>query len=48
MKLELSSFEFNKEIACEHKALSFMINRLKLLIAAYGTLLLEVSLFSVS
>ncbi|VDP60155.1 unnamed protein product [Schistosoma curassoni] len=41
MKLELSSFEFNKEIACEHKALSFMINRLKLLIAAYGTLLLE-------
>ncbi|CAH8517056.1 unnamed protein product [Schistosoma rodhaini] len=41
IKLQLSSFEFNKEIASECKALSFMINRLKLLIAAYGTLLLE-------
>ncbi|VDO73854.1 unnamed protein product [Schistosoma mattheei] len=41
IKLQLSSSEFNKEIASECKALSFMINRLKLLIAAYGTLLLE-------
>ncbi|XP_018650044.1 hypothetical protein Smp_148360 [Schistosoma mansoni] len=41
IKSQLSSFEFNKEISSECKALSFMINRLKLLIAAYGTLLLE-------
>ncbi|CAH8478543.1 unnamed protein product [Schistosoma turkestanicum] len=41
IKSKLGNLKFNKEIAYEYKAFDFMINRLKLLITAYGTLLTE-------
>nr|AAW27901.1 SJCHGC02450 protein [Schistosoma japonicum] len=41
VKSKLSNFKFQTEIASECQAFSFMVNRLKLLIAAYRTVLSE-------
>ncbi|CAH8498842.1 unnamed protein product [Heterobilharzia americana] len=41
VKLKLSEFKFTKEKSSDYKAFTFMINRLKLLIAAYGSVVLE-------